>query len=513
MTRSFKVNPSCCARRWLRLALVLWGFTSASALAAVSVSLAWNPSSDANVAGYKIYYGLTSRNYTSSVNVGNVSKATIGGLQQNTTYYFAATTYDSAGNESDFSNEASYSSNVTPAVPPALNALNDLAINENSGLQTVSLSGISPGSGSVVSISAVSSNPGLIPNPTVNYASPNTTGSLIFVAQTNACGSAIITVTANNGQAQSNLVTRSFTVTVSQISNPTLDPIADVTLAYGEKPAKITLTGIQPGTSAGKKKMKITATSSNPALLPNPKASYRNLQSTGSLLIKPIKNAVGTSVITVTLNDGGTANNLVTRQFSVTVKPNQPPTLDPINDVVLAYGAKGQTLNLTGLSCGDPTEGQKLKISAVSSNPQVIPNPRTKYANGSNTGTLNFTPKTKASGTAIITVTVNDGAKTNNLVARMFSVTVSTQNEATNNSVASATAAPEAAFLSAPVRSNGHFAFTVNGTSGQQYVVQVSSDLMHWTSVETNSAPFSFDDAGAGSATQKFYRTVAITAP
>jgi hypothetical protein len=493
--------------------MLLWGWASASALAAVSVSLAWNPSSDVNVAGYKIYYGLTSRNYTSSVDVGNVSKASIGGLQQNTTYYFAATTYDSAGNESDFSNEASYSSNVTPTLPPTLNALNDLAVPENSGLQTVNLSGISPGSGSTVSLSVVSSNPGLIPNPTVNYASPNATGSLTFAAQTNAFGSAVITVTANNGQAQSNLVTRSFTVTVSQILNPTLDPIADVTLAYGEKPAKITLTGIQPGTAAGKKKMKITAVSSNPQLLPNPKVSYRNLQPTGSLLIKPIKNAVGTSLITVTVDDGGTANNLVTRQFSVTVKPNQPPTLNPINDVVLAYGAKGQTIDLTGLSCGDPAEGQKLKISAVSSNPKVIPNPKAKYANRGNTGTLNFTPKAKASGTAMITVTVNDGAKTNNLVTRLFSITVSAQNEATNNTVAAVATVPEAAFLSAPVRSNGHFAFTVNGTSGQQYIVQVSSDLIHWTSVETNTAPFSFDDASAGSAAQKFYRTVGVSVP
>ena len=76
--------------------------------ATVGVPLVWNPSKDADVAGYKIYYGTASHAYTSSVDVGNVTNATITGLTENTTYYFAATTYNILGVESDFSNEAYY---------------------------------------------------------------------------------------------------------------------------------------------------------------------------------------------------------------------------------------------------------------------------------------------------------------------------------------------------------------------------------------------------------------------
>jgi len=75
------------------------------ALHANSIPLAWNPSINSSVTGYKIYYGVASGVYTSSVDVGNVTNATITGLSQNTTYYFAAKSYDAVGDSSPFSNE------------------------------------------------------------------------------------------------------------------------------------------------------------------------------------------------------------------------------------------------------------------------------------------------------------------------------------------------------------------------------------------------------------------------
>src|SRR5206468_3301152 len=58
---------------------------------------------------------------------------------------------------------------------PTLAAISAPAvINEDAGLQTVSLSGISAGppneSGQVLTITATSNNTGLIPNPIVNYS-------------------------------------------------------------------------------------------------------------------------------------------------------------------------------------------------------------------------------------------------------------------------------------------------------------------------------------------------------
>src|SRR5207244_154249 len=114
---------------------------------AASVSLVWNASSGTNVAGYNVYYGVASRTYTNKVNVGNVTNATISGLIEGTTYFFAVTAYDQYGLESDYSNEMSYMVPVTPPAnkAPTINQIANVTINEDAPLQTVNLSGITSG--------------------------------------------------------------------------------------------------------------------------------------------------------------------------------------------------------------------------------------------------------------------------------------------------------------------------------------------------------------------------------
>jgi hypothetical protein len=88
------------------------------ALQAASVTLTWSPSIDSTVVGYNIYYGVASGVYTHSNNVGNVTNFTITGLADDTTYYFAATSYDSNGVESNFSNEIAVTTPPIAIAPP-----------------------------------------------------------------------------------------------------------------------------------------------------------------------------------------------------------------------------------------------------------------------------------------------------------------------------------------------------------------------------------------------------------
>lgn len=76
--------------------------------AAQSVSLAWDPNSETNLAGYIIYYGTASGQYSVSNNVGNVTNCIVSGLWEGTNYFFVVTAYDDSGLESDPSNEVSY---------------------------------------------------------------------------------------------------------------------------------------------------------------------------------------------------------------------------------------------------------------------------------------------------------------------------------------------------------------------------------------------------------------------
>jgi hypothetical protein len=93
---------------------------TAGANQTASVTLAWTPSSSPNIAGYDIYYGTSSSNYTSSISVSNVTEVTILGLTSGTTYYFAAKTYSSSGSLSAFSPQISYMAGTTSAIPAAI---------------------------------------------------------------------------------------------------------------------------------------------------------------------------------------------------------------------------------------------------------------------------------------------------------------------------------------------------------------------------------------------------------
>jgi len=77
-------------------------------LATQSVTLAWSPITNSDLAGYNIYYSSIRHTYTNVITVGNVTNATIAGLMEGTTYYFAVTTLSTAGLESDFSEEICY---------------------------------------------------------------------------------------------------------------------------------------------------------------------------------------------------------------------------------------------------------------------------------------------------------------------------------------------------------------------------------------------------------------------
>lgn len=69
------------------------------------VSLTWSPNTEPDVAGYKIYYGSSSRSYHTVLNVDNVTEYTFPAFERSGQYFFAVTAYDTLGNESDFSDE------------------------------------------------------------------------------------------------------------------------------------------------------------------------------------------------------------------------------------------------------------------------------------------------------------------------------------------------------------------------------------------------------------------------
>ena len=414
------------------LAFILFLALATLPAPAQSVMLGWQRSPDPKAAGYNIYYGTTSHIYTSKVSVGNVTNTTISGLIIGNTYYFAATTYDSANQESGFSNEAMYA-NPTNA-QPTLTVLNNVVVNENVSAQSIALNGISSGASNehqTLTVTASSSNLNLIPNPAVTYTSPNTTGSITFTPVAKAFGTAIISVTVNDGGASNNIITRTFTVTVNHVNQlPTLTNLSNVVVNENAPAKTVTLVGISSGAANENQTLTVTASSSNLNLIPNPTVAYTSPNTTGSITFTPVAKTFGTATLSVTINDGGASNNIITRTFTVTVNHvNQPPTLNSLNSVTISENASTQSVALAGISSGAPNESQTLKITASSSNLNLIPNPSVTYASPNATGTVMFKPLAKAFGTALLSVTVNDGGASNNLITRTFTVTVQTDDK------------------------------------------------------------------------------------
>lgn len=74
---------------------------------AAGVKVSWQANTEADLAGYRVYYGQASGAYVEEIEAGMSITVDIAGLDEGTRYYFAVTAYDDSGNESGYSAEES----------------------------------------------------------------------------------------------------------------------------------------------------------------------------------------------------------------------------------------------------------------------------------------------------------------------------------------------------------------------------------------------------------------------
>ncbi|MFA6382925.1 MAG: fibronectin type III domain-containing protein [Parcubacteria group bacterium] len=96
----------------LFVGLLLFQALSGKIEASGQANLSWNPNTEADVVGYRIYYGTAPRNadcppggYTDNIDVKKATNYKIENLKNNQTYYFSVTSYDNSKKESCFSEE------------------------------------------------------------------------------------------------------------------------------------------------------------------------------------------------------------------------------------------------------------------------------------------------------------------------------------------------------------------------------------------------------------------------
>jgi len=227
------------------------------------------------------------------------------------------------------------------------------------------------------------------------------TGTLTFTPAYGFDGTATVTVQLHDsgGTALGGVDTsapQTFTITVHALNNaPTLNALADVIINEDAPLQTVNLAGITSGPSyESGQTLTVTATSSNPALIPNPSVSYTSPNTTGSISFTPLPDANGSVLITVTVkDDGGTANGGVdtfVRTFTVTV--------NPVNDAPVNHVPGAQNIPLNALFVFSAGTGNAIFISDVDAGSDPV-----QVTLKATDGTLTL------NGTAGLSFTVGDG--------------------------------------------------------------------------------------------------------
>ena len=296
-----------------------------------SVGFSWRANPESDVAGYRLYVGTASRVYAAYVDVGNVTQFRLTDLIRGMRYYFALTAYDSSGLESGFTPEVSSQIPLTPPpvpqvtetvitnLPPGFEPLPDLVLPEGTTNHSVLVLGINPGATGevdVVTISASSSSPDLIPNPEVTQLNSEMTALITLQPVPGATGTATITVTADDGRGTNSVFSRSFSVRIERLNSPpTMSQIPDLWLLKNRLPPPIPF--IIGDAESALEDLTVTVTSSSPDVLPDSGLTLAGSGAIRTLAIDPSNGRAGTSTVTLTVSDGSATASI---SFGVTIQ-------------------------------------------------------------------------------------------------------------------------------------------------------------------------------------------------
>jgi hypothetical protein len=360
---------------------------AAEEVAAANVMLSWQPNTEATLAGYKIHYGSASKSYSSTVALSRETSCTIGDLQVGKTYFFAATAFDIYGNQSDYSNEVSY---TVPNNPPlaqqgTLNTQEDTAAvgtlraTDPEG-QTLVFSIVSPPAKGGVSLI------------------DSSTGAFKYIPNSNANGIDSFTFKTNDGNSDSN--TASVSVSISAVNDP---PTAEPDQATATQGTPITINVLANDRDVDGDTLSLVRVGS----AANGQASITST----AVRYTPLSTFTGTDSFTYTVSDnrGGTASASVTIQV---LNVNSPPIARDSSISVRSDSSVVGILTATDL------DGNALQYSILSS-----PSKGTVRMTNSSTGTFTYTALPNATGSDLFTFKANDGKTDSNIAT--VAVTIS----------------------------------------------------------------------------------------
>ncbi len=302
---------------------------------------------------------------------------------------------------------------------------------EDAGEQLINLTGIAPGrtGGPALQITASSSAPLIIPDPTVTFVSGQSTAVIRYRPLADMHGQVTVVATVRDAGADlvfstpdDALLQRSFTVTVQPVNDPpTFRVPVSRTINVDEDSSAQSIAAFVTNISTGGGTLEASQTLSpfivtadNPSLF----SVLPSIDSNGRLTFTAKPDATGTSSVAVTLKDNGGASNggsdSVSDLFVIVVNPvNDAPSfnLGGNQNVTTGGGAQSVTSFATGFAPGggmDEVNQTITEFVVTSDNPGLF----LVQPSISTVGALSYTPSLDRTGVANVTVRVRDNGGT-----------------------------------------------------------------------------------------------------
>ena len=275
---------------------------------AASLHLGWNANTEADLSGYKVYYGTSSGSYGAPINVGNVTDYLLTGLTEGVTYYISITAYDTANNESEKATEITGVPPDTQSPTISITSPTSSATYTTTN-NTITLSGSASDNVGVTQVTWSNSRGGS------GTATGTTSWSVSSV--TLQSGDNLITVTARDAAVNTGTDTLTVTYTPPDTQNPTITITSPTSSAtYSTTNSTITLSGTASD-SVG-----VTQVTWS-----NSRGGSGTATGTTSWSVSTITLQSGDNLITVTARDAAVNTGTDTLTVTYTPPDTQNPTI------------------------------------------------------------------------------------------------------------------------------------------------------------------------------------------
>ncbi|HWH70621.1 MAG TPA: tandem-95 repeat protein, partial [Candidatus Sulfotelmatobacter sp.] len=305
---------------------------------------------------------------------------------------------------------------------PVMSGLSDLAMDEDAPTGSIPfiVRDLETPSSNLL-VSAISDNPVLVPGMNIVLAGNGEIRTIAINPAPNLFGRAVITVTVSDAAGGS--ASQSFVLTVNGVNDaPSISGIEAQSTDKNRSSGRIEFVVGDVETAASN--LVVSASSSNPALVPEANIILGGSGSNRTVQISPAANQAGQAIIRLSVRDaeGATSQS----SFALTVRAvNDLPVLSAVADQETVEN--GATPEL-GLVVGDTESAAGvLLLSARSSNPSLLPEQNIVFGGSGSNRTVRLVPATNQWGTAVVTLMVSDEA--GGSTSRSFSLQVQPVNQ------------------------------------------------------------------------------------